>query len=406
MKRLWFSLIVALTILTSRPALLAEAQTAIPPTPTAGITGEVTGTVINRNTGKPVTAVLDVMLHVTDLDFNDTGMLHAESQPDGTFAFADVPFTANSQFSVMAVYEDATYVSEAVPADMDTMKASVEVPVYESTADLSTLQVDQIHVIFDLAEDGLETREIYIVSNTGDRTVQDSYKLGSDQTATLEFPLPKDADFIFFKPEDQDRFVKLDGGFADTFPMLPEVQNQFMVSYLVPYEGKRDYSYTAPMNIAQVNFLLPGESELSITGAGLMEPEPMTLPNGKSYQVYSFMGVQQGQTVSLTIAGKGQVSAASAGTTSKTTPIAIGTAFVGFAAIGAGLWFWRRQNGNAKELEPEDGLSPDFDQTIDEIARLDQAHENGEVGEAEYREKRQELREQARKLLEPPSKDG
>ena len=399
MKRQYFLTILATLVLAAAAVWPVAAQNDAPPTPGAGPTGTISVTLVNRNTGKLVTESLEVMLHIMDLDFVDQDMLHGQSLSDGTYVFTDVPFAPGLQFAVMATYQGATYFSETTPADMSSLQASLEVPVYESTSDLSNLQVEQMHVVFALAEDGLETREIYIISNHGERTVKDAYRLEDGSTATLEFPLPEDADFIFFKPDEQDRFVKLTGGFADTQPVSPQSQDsQFMVTYLVPYSGERNYTYTAPMNMAQLNFLLPDQAGLTIQGGGLMGPQSMTLQSGGAYQVYSSTGLKAGQTLSFTISGQGVVPAA--GRAASNLPAVAGLSFAGALLIGGGLWLWRRQRGAMDETgDPIPASEVDFDHVVNEIARLDQTRESGEIEEEEYRRSRAALMEQAKALL-------
>ncbi|MBI3740067.1 MAG: hypothetical protein HY258_13550 [Chloroflexi bacterium] len=394
MKRLAFYLSAVLLIGSAFITRPAFAQTQTPP---AGPTGEISGTIINRNTGAVVAEKLEVMLHIVDQDYVEKGMLHGESQPDGTFLFADVPFDPNLQYAVMAIYEGVTYFSDTVAADMKSMRVELDAPVYESTADLSSVQADQVHVLFNIAEDGLETKEIYILSNTGDRTVKDVYKLDGDKAAALKFPLPSDADYIFFKPDDQDRFIKFNGGFADIYPLLPGIQSaQIMVNYVVPYSGGRTYSYTAPLNIVTMNFLVPEQENVAVQGSGLGGPERMTLQDGTAYLVYSYSNLKAGQTISISIGESGKSQTKSENTT---VPFAIGAAVLGLVVIGAGVWWWRKSDSDEDESDegPED--ETDFDQVINEIAQLDQAHEQGEIDEDKYRGQRQSLRKKAKALL-------
>lgn len=401
MKRIAFYLSAVLLIgsaVITRPAF---AQTQTPP---AGPTGAVSGTIIDRNTASAVSTELDVMLHLLDQDFTEKDMLHGRSQSDGTFLFNDVPFDASSQFSVMAIYDGVTYFSDAAPADMTSMRVTLEVPVYETTSDLKAVQVDQMHILFGFAEDGLETREIYVFSNGGERTVKDVYKLEQDKSAALKFPLPSDADYIFFKPDDQDRFIKFNGGFADTYPVLPGTQSaQIMVSYVVPYSGGRTYSYTAPLNIATMNFLIPEQENVALQGSGLSGPESMTLQDGKAYLVYSYSNVKVGQPVSVSIGGRGASYTKSANTT---LPFAIGAAFIGLVAIGTGVWWWRRPDEADEEIGEQPDAEMDFDQTINEIAHLDEAYEKGDIDEREYHESREALRKEAKALLEQKDREN
>lgn len=370
----------------------AFAQTDTPPT---GPTGEVVGTIINQNSGKLVAEQLDVMLHVLDQSYAEAGMLHGQSFPDGTFLFAEAPFDAGLQYAVMATFDSVTYISDIVPVDMTSMQVSVDVPVYESTSDPSDILVDQMHVLFNFAEDGMETREIYILSNKGERTVRNVYQLEDDISAALAFPLPPDADFIFFKPDDQDRFVKLNGGFVDTYPVMPGARAaQIMVSYLTPYSDGRTYAYSAPLYIMSMNFLVEEESDVTLQGQGLTGPERMTLEDGKSYLVYSHMNLGAGETLQISFVGDG----ASASTSGETVPALIaGMATLGLALMGYGLWWWKKSDIAQGDNEQSEETA--LDALIHEIAKLDEEHEKGNLDSVEHQRLRRELLEKARCLL-------
>jgi len=386
--------LLAVSAVTPRPVL---AQTETPP---AGPTGKVMGTIINQNTGTAVAEELDVMLHILDQNFAEAGMLHGQSQADGTFLFTDVPFDANSQYAVMAIYEGVTYLSDTAPVDETSMQVALDVPVYKSTSDLAGVQVDQMHVMFNFAEDGLETKEIYILSNSGERTVKDVYKLEGDKSATFKFPLPSGADFIFFNPDDQDRFVKYDGGFADTYPILPGTRSaQIMVNYLVPFSEKGTYSYTAPLNIARMNLLIEQDANVSLQGRGLAGPEQMALQDGKSYLIYSYSDLSAGQIVEVSFTG--QVKSEDKMVKEPTIPLASGAAFLGIAMIGFGVWWWRRP-GNDQGEDDETEVQPGgttLDELIAEIARLDEEYKQGSLSSEEHQLQRQESVQRAKRLL-------
>lgn len=396
MKRVFAYLCLALFILSAfaiRP-VLAQSET-----PPAGPVGEVHGTIINRNSGKVVAESLDVMLHVLDQNLNDLDMKHAQSQPDGTFVFTNILFESNLQFTVMAIFDGATYSSNPAPADMNSMQVALDVPVYDSTTDLTNVQIDQMHVLFDFAEDGLETKEIYVLSSTSDRTVKDVYELAADKTATLKFPLPDDADYIFFKPDDQDRFVKVEGGFADTYPILPSTgSSQLMVSYLVPYNGEREYTYTAPLDIGSVNFLLPEKANVSLQGTGLIGPESMTLQNGKSYEVYSYSNLKMGQTMNVSIGGR--VASTGLGKNNNTrNALAVGVAFLGLTIIGAGVWWWRKSDNSPEVVEDTSPNEITLNGLVLEIAELDDEYEQGRLSAEAHQQLRQNLMRKAKRLL-------
>ena len=394
MKRILLFLAIALFTLSAYYARPALAQS---PTPPAGPIGEVRGTVINHNSGKAVAQNLDVMLHILDLDYADKDMLHGQSRPDGSFVFTDVPFDPNFQFAVMTTFDGVSYYSNVIPADMTSLKVALDVPVYETTKDLSTVQVDQMHVLFDFTADGLETKELYIVSNSGERTVKDAYDLGNDKFATLQFPLPKDADYIFFQPDDTDRFVKQDGAFADTYPVLTGDQySQIMVSYLVPYSGERTYTYTALINIARINFLLPDQAPISLSGSNLVGPESMTLQDGKSYTVYSYEDLKAGETLNITFKGTGAKPKSESKKTNNL--LAVGAAFLGFGLLGVGIWWWRKSDQVEEEEMTPPADEPTLDDVVTEIALLDETYEEKGLSLEEYQNQRKTLLQKAKSL--------
>ena len=396
MKRILLPLLILLFAFSAYAARPALAQDDSPPT---GPVGEVRGTIINRNSGQVVTESLEVMLHILDQNFVDKAMEHGQSQPDGTFVFPNIPFDANIQFAVMATYDGVTYFSKTTPADMKSMQVNIDMPVYETTTDLSAVQIDQMHVLFEFSIDGLGTKELYIISNTGERTVKDVYDLGEGKSAALQLPLPEDADYVFFKPDDQERFVKLNGAFADTYPILPGDQPaQIMTSYLVPYSGERVYNYTAPMNTARINLFLPDQAGISLKGAGLTGPTSTMLQDGTSYQVYSYSDLKAGDTLSVTITGKTTVPQSNNSTNNL---IAIAAAFLGFVTIGVGVWWWRRPESTEVEEEdaPIQSDEPTLDALIAEIAQLDETHEQQGLSTEDYETQRRALMQKAKNLL-------
>ena len=395
MKRFRLYSFITLFLLSAVTIRPVQAQSTTPPT---GPVGEIHGTVVNRNSGKVVAEPVDVMLHVLNQDLSDKDMQHAQSANDGTFAFANIPFESNLQFLMMATFQGVTYSSEVTPVDLTSMKINIDVPVYETTRELTGVQIDQMHVMFDFAEDGLDTKEIYVVSNSNERTVKEAFQVDEQHLATLKFPLPVDADYIFFKPDEQDRFIKFGGGFADTNPLLPENHStQFMVSYMVPYIGAREYTYTAPVNVAQINFLIPDQSGISLQGSGLMGPESMTLENNTSYKVYSYAGLNAGQSVSISI--RGNPNAQPAQSTRTNSWLAIGAAFFGFAIIGAGIWWWRKPEITPTADDETEPVDETLDSLLVQIAKLDEEYEQGQLNTEAHQQLRRELMNKAKRLL-------
>ncbi len=371
------------------------------PTPPAA-TGEATGTIVNQNQGTSVAESLEVMLHIWDEQYVELGMLHAQSQPDGPFRFTEVALGPGQLYAVMVTYEDVLYYSNTVPAVDGSNLLELDVPVYETTTDLSAVQIDQMHILFNFATDGLETTEIYLLSNMGQRTVKDAVTLEDGQSATMRYPLPADADLIFFQPNEQNRFIKFPGGFADTSPVLPgERTEQYTVKYLVPLSQVQTYSYTPPLNIKTMNFLLPQDAGVSLKGEGLAGPQPFILDSGASYMVYSYSDIPAGQTIKVTFTGK-PVPGSQPQSSNQTYPLALGGGMLGLVMAGVGLWWWLRPEDVADEDDEMDVHTGEstLDALIAQIARLDEVFERGELDEGKYHRERRRLREQAKSMLD------
>jgi hypothetical protein len=130
----------------------------------------------------------------------------------------------------------------------------------------------------------------------------------------------------------------------------------------------------------------------------------LTVQTGAAYQVYTFSDLKAGETLDITIKGNGAWAAVSAGNTNFT--LASLFFLVGLLVIGTGFWWARRSGENNNEDQPgEQESGKDFDRVVDEIARLDHSHENGEMDEQVYRDRREMLRRQAKAILQQTSSE-
>jgi hypothetical protein len=406
MKRIATAILLVITslFLFSTTAL---AQTATPPDGANLPEGFVNGKLINQSAGGSLPEKAELMVHIWDQNV-EKGMYHGTSLPDGTFKIEKVPLMEGAEYLVMAVYKDVTYSSQSAIYKSGE-EFNFKVPIKETTNDLSQAQVDQMHVLFKPAEDGMEIQEIYILSNNSDRTIKDAVKIDDGTQATFQFSLPKDADFIYFDPnQDSTRFVKFPGGFADKEPLQAgEKTGQFMVSYLIPFKEQRQFSYTARLNMKQVNFLVPAGVGVKLAGDDLSAPKSMTLQSGDEYDIYSIPELQMGRTVSLTISSVGGAKelgwAGSITSPAMRTGIVIGGGVLGLSLLIAGIWWAVKEKESVEKVNEDtddtDDVETDFDAIVMKIARLDETNKSREITLEEYSEKRAVLMALARELL-------
>jgi hypothetical protein len=124
----------------------------------------------------------------------------------------------------------------------------------------------------------------------------------------------------------------------------------------------------------------------------------MSLQDGKSYTVYSYENLQASETLNITFKG----AAAKPESASKKTNniLAEGATFLGFAVLGAGVWWWRKSNQvEDSEITPPTD-EPTLDDVITEIAILDETYEAKGLSLQEYQNQRKALLQKAKSLSE------
>lgn len=401
MKRTLPSLAALLILLLLGNPKTINAQTPIPPTPGAnGVTATVRGLVVNMNETDKTASDVDIMVHIFDTaDQSEKGMLHGKTGADGRYVIQDVPLVEGLGYLAMATYEDVTYQSSLQYAKVGQTEIKMDVPIYESSPDTSKVQADQVHVLIDFAEDGMEIKELYLLSNLGDHTVKEAATLPDGKKATLRFPLPQNANYVIFDTDDQGRFVKFPGGFADTAPLIPGTDTgQILVSYLVPYSSPLTYTYAATFATNNVSIILPKDSGVTVSGKGLSQPQTQTMPNNQEYVQYSSGELPVGASLEITLLGKPNLTGAAASSPqaqSTTVPLLVGGGLFGIALVGVGIWWWRRPS---RDEEESDGKA-EFNQLLTDIAVLDRQQQTGGLAEEEYTARRAELMERARTYL-------
>lgn len=393
-----------------------HAQTGTPPATTeATWTGEVTGTIVNRSPEGEVPDKVDVMLHAWDQNQGEKFMLHGESTAGGNFRFEEVSFEPGLVYAVMADYEEAMYYSEPHQVKAREDSFELEVPIYESSDDLSQVRVDQMHVLFYFAQGGLAVSEVYVLSNSGDHTVKDAVGLEDGTIATLQFPLPEEAANLYFERDPGGRYVQVEGGFADTAPLVPgHANNQIMLTYVLPYEDALTYTYTAPLEIASLSFLYAEEGGLELEGEALTPAGSWPMSTGANFGVLSHPALQAGETVQVNISGEPpaeSVSMPAMGSVEEPTArnsnlgLGIGGVVLGLALVGLGVWWWRKPEGDDLEDVEVGEEETEFEHALTEIALLDEAFERGEIPEEGYRDQRTRLIRQVKGDLGSESAD-
>jgi hypothetical protein len=373
--------------------------------------GVVTGSIINRSPGGPVPEKMALMLHAWDANLEEKLMLNGYSKTDGSFEFTNVTLDPNLQYAVMLTYDNVNYGSELVSVTEEQADLALEIPIYESTTDASSVRIDSLHILFDAALDSLQVAEIYSLSNTGSRTIVGQDSDEDAQLPSLQFPLPENATNISFSERSSSgRFLLAPGGFIDTAPLRPgDGTSQVVVTYALPYEDSLSYSWTAQWPVAKLSFMLASGIGLSLESENLTPAGTQDMAGGGQVDVFNHASLEADEKLAVSLSGT--LSKPLAAPAGKSIPLAetedgsstkkrlgLGGVVLGFALVVAGIW-WQSRPEPEEIAGAADEHEAGYDHLITKIAILDEAHQRGEVDGSEYERKREQMMNQIKVLL-------
>jgi hypothetical protein len=263
----------------------------------------------------------------------------------------------------------------------------------------SNIVVTQAHVFITRSEGGLAVGEYYLLSNTGEQTYEGIEDPRTGGRVTVSFTLPEGAQGLRFDgPGLGERFVELEGGFADTEPIPPGMATvEVLFTYELPYREGMQVARTFEVPVASVVVVI-GEEGLALAGDGVTSAGMVDTQMGAALS-YTAGPFEAGEALVFSVVVDRSPSAAvpeapTAGPSTLTRntarEAAIGLAAMA-VALAAAYLLWR---------SPAPGPCPAGTlPLVEEIAALDADFEAGRVEENAYRQKRDALKRRARKAL-------
>ncbi len=388
---------IAAPVQSSRPTLALEA------TPSAAENstnpkGSVTGSVSNGS-GGALPPGLTATLHGYDAMTES----HTQSAPvndDGSYVFKDVDMPSGRVFLVTVDYQGSTYSSDITQLQQDSLNLTIPVSIYDSTSDTSGISVDRLHLFFDFSvPDTLQVITLYVVSNTGNKTVVPA----ESGEAVLKFRLPSGAqDLQFQSGALGDRYVHTADGFGDTQPIPPGVdQHQVLYAYSLPYTGSINLDIPVSQAVKSAVILIPS-SGVKLQSSQLQDSGSQSV-QGASYRVFSADGLAAEDQIHLTLSGMPKPETGSSLVTGGSTPgLLVGLGAFALAVLGAFYWMWRQRAGRIRAImtpeTPGQAVTETQEELLDAIITLDDLHKAGKLPDAAYQEHRAELKERLKAL--------
>jgi mono/diheme cytochrome c family protein len=389
-------LIRAQATLVSTPGQ-PESSAAPSASPTPLNSGTITGTVENLSGGE-VPQGIEILLHGFDQDsmvINETTTL----QPDGTYTFENVEMPNGRSFFTTLQHQGVTYGSQLAGSETGVSRLDLPIPIYDTTSDTGALKVDRLHLFLEPVDSQtIRVGELYIMSNTGDKTIV----AAEEGQPSVTFNLPAGAQDVQFEQGALgERFVQTEDGFGDTVAIYPgeEGSYQILLAYTMPYQRKAQFTQEMTLPVDAVVVMAP-QNTFKVKGEGL-QPAPARDVNGISYDMYNGVNLAAGDTLELTVSGGRSFSLSS-----DRTSLIIGLAALGVALIIGGVWMYFRNRSKEPALTTESPAAvaePVADDTseslMDAILALDDQYQAGEIPEEAYHQRRDELKQRLQAVM-------
>jgi mono/diheme cytochrome c family protein len=382
-----------------------EATEATTPSSTDDFMGTVTVQLINGSGGDPPSDA-----PVTLYGFDSMQNTYSETLTmgdNGVYTFTNVAMPLNRVFLAGTDYDSGTYGSDIVNVDQSTPDLNLQITVYNSTTDLSSLTTDRVHILFDFTDpQNAQIIEVFIISNPLQEAVVPPTKDGT----VVTFPLPKGYTNLQFQDgELGGRYEEVSQGFADKMTISPGIgEYQVIFSFQMPYNRKLDFVQPMFLPTSTVVVMIP-ENGIKISSDQLQDGGTRDFQNS-TYHMYNGSGLLAGSSLEFSLSGAPRNGSTSIFTTGTTQNLAIGLGVFGLALVAGGLWLFRRNQRKLSMVSTTDSTdmvdaqigaetsARDADTLMDAIIALDDQFHAGNLPEEVYLQRRAALKEKLRKL--------
>ncbi len=282
---------------TVNPTLDSSTPQAVTPgaTPETSPTAQITTVTINGLVTVASGAVLPAGSIATLLLYDTTAGQVIESKtypilPDGKYEFTDVPANNTTAYFVTVDYKGITY--NSAPALFDGTNSLLELPVvvYDSTEDMQTLTLAQVHLQFDFSTSGVvQVMELYVLVNSGETAVL----IPTDGTSIPFIQIPEGAlDVKYQLAQGSASLLSTANGFA----LLPGADKQYAIisTFTLPYEKRLEFSQPFNLPVTAAAVIVPEGVKVrseQLTDGGTKDSQ------GSIYHLYQADSLASGSTL-------------------------------------------------------------------------------------------------------------
>ncbi|MFC1872357.1 hypothetical protein ACFLYV_01345 [Chloroflexota bacterium] len=339
--------------------------------------------IVNGTAGYSQTNSLTVNL-ITTVDGQPLDELSTIMDENGLYRFTGLTNDVGYTYQLTAIYKGVEYASDLIELDFLEITKTVDLQVYETTADSRIISSPTAHIILYPGENNLLIKEFFLFNNNSDRTYLGTN--GNPQDGVLIFQMPDGAlGLEISQGPNEDAVLINDNGFADTMPLYPG-NRVVAFSYSIGLgDSSLDIPITSLYALNNIDLLLEGEDYI-ISSGRYQETEQLNMGE-LLYTRYILGEVVAGEDISFRLEKADEVR--------NGVPYAIFVLGVIAIAGFVVLRIYKRRKMQPSVTLHEARLEVDTinststeEWLINELAELDDAFEQGELDEKTYREQR------------------
>ncbi len=306
---------------------------------------------------------------------------------DRSYKFGGLENVSGRIYQASVVIDGIQHTSDVLHEPLMDKKGNVDLPIIiaKTSFDSSALYAERMHVFFDfVAEDSIQIVEMYVIQNPTDTVVIPK----DDLTPVVRFKLPAGAQNLQFEGGMIGReFIELEEGFGSMQSFAANASNQILFAFEIPYEKSLDLALELPLLVNASIFMLPSDvvkfSSEQLVFSGERDIQGMNI------QTYSGGTMNAGSSINMSLSGKvnDNVAIVQSG---NTTSMIIGGSVLLIAILGAIIYF-RKKLKKDEVFDDEEAVEEDLESLVDAVIALDDAFQSGEIPEAAYYNRRNEL---------------
>ena len=372
--------------------------------------GVIIGTLDNGTTGAML-GETQVELQAFTPEFEQTLTLTTTTDVNGNFRFDVTDVAPNLIYIAGSSFNGLNFSSGANQFDRSNPTLEMPVTVYDKTSDAAGVNVGQLHIVFEFAEETVAVNQLYVVNNAANSVFVGPS--GDPADGVFEVAVPEGAENLEFQRSfgsmqnflPANDFVQTARGWSDPLPLRPgDGALTLLVRYELPFSSGMRIAHPIFYETATTTIILP-DAGVTVTNTPWVEQPAQDFGQGQMFLNFSGPGVPAGETISMVLEGRPSVVTDADGAAvvnrDTTTELLIGGGALLLAAVG-GVFLWRYWQGRqddeqaawADEVAAGVVAPTAADDLLRAIAALDDAHEAGQLEDAAYQAQRADLKGQ------------